>query len=297
MPLFLPSVMRRSIIGAVLTALALLLAGCSAVRLTYNQGPQLAYWRLDSYIDFDDAQKPLAKQAIAEWFQWNRTTQLKDYAALLARAAQQAAEPTTAAAACRWVEDITARLQTAYERALPSAADFLLTLTPAQVSHLERKYAKGDDEFADEHLQRSPKDRLAAAVKRLVKDADRLYGSVTPAQRELIERTLVGSPYDPEVVLAERKARQLETLSLARRWVADRSPAAKIQADLHLLGEHAMHSPRDNYRDYQQRVRPFNCTLSAQIHNAATPAQRQRAVERLRGWEADLQALMAQAAP
>ena len=296
MPLFLQSVVRRSIIGGLFVALTLL-AACSAVRLTYNQGPQLVYWRFDSYVDFDDAQSALAKQSIAEWFHWHRTTQLKDYAALLARAGQQAAEPTTAAAACRWVEDIAARMQTAYERAIPAAAEILRTLSPAQVRYLERKYAKVDDEFGDEHLQSSPKDRLAAAVKRVVKNADRLYGSVTPAQRELIERAMVASPYDAEAVLAERKAREQESLTMARRWVAERPPAAKVQADLHLLAEHAMHSPRERYRDYAQRVGPFNCALSAQIHNTATAAQRQRAVERLRGWEADLQALSAQGAP
>lgn len=288
----MPSAVRRSIIGGLLVATSLL-AGCSALRLTYNQGPQLAYWRFNSYLDFEGAQVPQAKDAIAEWFDWNRSTQLKDYTALLARAEQQAGEPTTAAAMCRWVEDLTARAVTAYERAVPPAAEVLRTLTPAQIRHLESKYAKVNAEFADEHLQSAPKERLAAAVKRVVKNADRLYGSVSPAQREVIEKALVTSPYDPEAVLAERKARQQEVLAMARRWVADRPTAARIQADLRQLGEHVAQSPRPNYRDYRQRVGPYQCALAAQIHNAASPAQRQRAVERLRGWQADLQALMA----
>ena len=31
----------------------LLLAGCSAVRLAYNQAPDLMYWWLNGYVDFD----------------------------------------------------------------------------------------------------------------------------------------------------------------------------------------------------------------------------------------------------
>ncbi len=198
---------------------------------------------------------------------------------------------------CRWVEDLTARAVTAYERAVPPAAELLRTLSPEQIRHLEGKYAKVNAEFTEEQLQSAPKERLAAAVKRVVKNADRLYGSVSPAQRELIEKALVTSPYDAEAVLAERKARQQAVLAMARRWVAERPPAARIQADLRTLGEHMTQSPRPNYRDYRQRVGPYQCALAAQIHNAATPAQRQKAVERLRGWQGDLQALMGQAAP
>ncbi|MCX7224461.1 MAG: hypothetical protein NT071_02345, partial [Burkholderiales bacterium] len=36
--------------------LALLLSGCSALRLGYSQAPELAYWWLDSYFDFTEAQ-------------------------------------------------------------------------------------------------------------------------------------------------------------------------------------------------------------------------------------------------
>ena len=41
----------------------LLLSGCSALRLGYNNGPQLAWWWLDNYVDFSSEQAPPAKRA------------------------------------------------------------------------------------------------------------------------------------------------------------------------------------------------------------------------------------------
>lgn len=282
--------------GGVLAAAALL-AGCGALRFAYNQAPELVYWRLDGYVDFDDAQSAYARRAIADWFHWNRSTQLKDYAAMLAKMRQQVREPTSAPAVCHWVDEVTARMHSAYERATPAMAEVGRTMTLAQVRHLERKYAKSNEEWADHRLQPSPKERLKEAVKRAVKRADMLYGSVEPAQREIIERGVAASPEEPEAALAERKARQQESVAMLQRWIADKAPVAKIHADLRLLGEHAMHSPREPYRAYRQRVYQHNCALAAQVHEAASPALRQRAAERLQRWEDDLHALAAHAAP
>ena len=47
----------RHIIGALLAALVLLgLGGCSAVKLSYQNAPELTYWWLDSYLDLNDTQ-------------------------------------------------------------------------------------------------------------------------------------------------------------------------------------------------------------------------------------------------
>jgi hypothetical protein len=56
------------IIGVLLLALGPLLAGCTALRLGYNNGPQLAWWWLDSWMDFSREQSPPVKHAIDHWF-------------------------------------------------------------------------------------------------------------------------------------------------------------------------------------------------------------------------------------
>ena len=78
-------------------------AGCSALRFGYNQASDLAYWWLDGYVDFNDAQSVLARNAIASWFAWHRGTQLPDYAVLLARARERSAGRQHAGARVRMV--------------------------------------------------------------------------------------------------------------------------------------------------------------------------------------------------
>ena len=39
-----------------LLLVGLVLQGCNAVKIAYNQAPTLAYFYLDGYIDFTDAQ-------------------------------------------------------------------------------------------------------------------------------------------------------------------------------------------------------------------------------------------------
>ena len=49
-------VTRLRIIVALLLLTPALLTGCSALRFGYNQAPELAFWWLDGYADFDEVQ-------------------------------------------------------------------------------------------------------------------------------------------------------------------------------------------------------------------------------------------------
>ena len=69
------------IIGAGL--LLVFLGGCSAVRIGYNNAPALAYWWLDSYIDFNDAQAMQVRDSLNTLQAWHRKTELPAYAELL----------------------------------------------------------------------------------------------------------------------------------------------------------------------------------------------------------------------
>ena len=91
----------RTIISAALAAL--LLAGCgSFLRLGYGQGPHLAYWWADGYLDLDGEQSLRLREALDDWFDWHRRTQLPDYAALLARAQREVMQPSSPQAMCAW---------------------------------------------------------------------------------------------------------------------------------------------------------------------------------------------------
>jgi hypothetical protein len=79
---------------------AVLLQGCSAVKLAYNNAPELAYWWIDGYADLDDAQSLKVREELARLQQWHRTNELPRIAELLQRTRQLALADTTPEQVC-----------------------------------------------------------------------------------------------------------------------------------------------------------------------------------------------------
>lgn len=274
--------------------MAMVLGACTAVRFGYNQGPQLAFWWLDRYIDFDDAQEVKAREAIAEWFRWHRQTQLPDYATLLARAQVDVAEPVTPAQICKWADTIQGRLDAAFDHALPSLSESVRALSPEQVAHVERKYAKNIKEFKSDFLQPDLEDRRHAQIKRVVDRAEMVYGRLNDAQREKIAQLIAESPFDPQAWLVERQRRQQDALQALRKMSVERAGVDEAKMMIRGLYAEMFRSPREPYRAYQQSLKQFNCDFAAQVHNLATAEQRANAVKRFKGWEEDARVLAAQ---
>ena len=283
------SLLRQLIIAA----LVLGLAGCSALRLGYSQGPMLAYWWADRYLDFDDRQAQRAREGLQDWFTWNRQQQLPALADLMARAQRELPGPTTAAQVCRWNDELTASLNQAYEQALPVMAEVALSLQPAQLKHLEGRYQRSNADFKDDFLQPQPKVRLEASVKRAIERAESIYGRLDEPQRSVISRGVAESPFDADLWMAERQARQQDVLASLRRWTSEQTPPELVRTGLRTLAQQAQRSRREPYRAYQQRLLAYNCQFAADIHNATTAAQRQQAVKKLKGWEEDLRVIAA----
>ena len=276
---------------------AVWLGGCSAVRLGYNQAPDIAYWWLDGYVDFNDQQTLRAREALGDWFAWHRRTELPQYAALLSKARTEVAAPATADQACRWFDDLNLRFDAAFERALPGLADVMRRLTPAQIAHLERKYADRNETLAEDYLQSDPAERIEARFERALDRIEMIYGRMSDAQRERIAALALRTPFDPERWLAERQRRQQDTLQTLARLSSEQASVEQATVALRGLVQRSRVSPSDDYRAYQQRLVQFNCAFAAQVHNLTTAEQRAEAAAQLKGWEADVRVLAAKAAP
>ena len=124
-----------------------------------------------------------------------------------------------------------------------------------------------------------------------------LYGRLDERQRQLIAAGVAASPFDPAAWFAERQAVQGETLQTLARLTAGgpaRADRESNLAGLQALAARVQRATPGPYRSYQQRLTEYNCSFVAQLHNSTTPAQRQTARGKLKGWEEDLRALAAQ---
>ncbi len=170
-------------------------------------------------------------------------------------------------------------------------------LKPAQLVQLERRYRKSNQDFEEDFLQQQPEERLQASIKRTIDRVEMLYGRLDERQRQLIAAGVAASPFDAAVWYAERKAVQGETLQTLARLTAGgpaRADRESNLAGLQALAARVQRTQPGPYRSYQQRLTEYNCAFIAQLHNSTTPAQRQTARGKLKGWEEDLRALAAQ---
>jgi Family of unknown function (DUF6279) len=293
MRLSLTSLTRNLIIGLCLCGLS----ACSALRIGYNQGETLVWWWIDGYADFSTEQAPRVKDAIHQWFVWHRATQLPGYADLLVSAQAQVLQPATPAQACRWADELRERIGPLIAHALPLAAPIVPTLTPEQLAHIERQYRKTNDEFQEDFLQDKPEERLKASTQRAIDRGEMLYGKLDERQRRMLAVAIAASPFDADVWFAERQAMQRETLLALRKVSAQAEGSAgrdaAALAALQALSQRAQQPPAI-YRAYQKRLTDYNCALAAQLHNSTTPTQRQAARAKLKSWEDDVRALIAQ---
>ncbi|WP_254787443.1 DUF6279 family lipoprotein [Variovorax sp. OV700] len=279
------------IIGVLLVAAAL--GACSAVKLAYNNLPEVSYWWLDAYLDFDGSQTPKVRDELAQLQAWHRQNELPRVAALLQEAQAMAPGDVTAAQACRMADQIRERLLAVAERAETAGTELALSLGEAQLLQLERKYAKVNAEYRKKWL-----DRSAAEVqeKRYEKYLDRLedfYGRLTPEQRDLVRRQVAQSGFDPRVIDAGRRRGQQQTLEMLRRLNASRPSAAEARAAIHAWVMRVAAPPLGPGRDQQQALLQEGCRNLAALHNTTSASQRERAVRRLQAYEDDVRQLAA----
>lgn len=283
--------MRMSLARGAIIALLFLLSSCSMLRLGYDQGPQLVWWWLDGYVNFSNEQTPHAKEAIRKWFAWHRTTQLPEYAAWLSTLRSRIGDPATPAQICGWSEELRNTIAPALDHTMQLGAPLVPNLGEAQWLSIERRYAKGNDEFRRDFLQPHAEERLAASIKRIVKRVENIYGSIDEAQHRLIVAGIEASPFDPEAWLAERQRRQHETLLTLRRLAAEQAETEHVIAALRGLIERVQRSIDTDYRAYQVKLTEYNCAFIASVHNSTNPIQRQHAHDKLKDWETDLRKL------
>ena len=124
----------------VLLALLAGLAGCSAIKLGYNSLDSVAYWWLDSYVDFNSQQAPPRARGPSPLHQWHRAEELPRLAEMLRRMEQLVPGDITPAQACTFVDEFRQRMRALADRAEPAVVTLATSLQPDQVLHLEHKY-------------------------------------------------------------------------------------------------------------------------------------------------------------
>ena len=277
-----------------LCAASLALGGCSAIKLGYAQLPELTWWWIDAYIDVSDVQSPRLRHELQSLMTWHRAEELPRYVRLLQKMQTLAPGTLTAEQTCAVFDEVRQHYLALAARTQAPALWLAQSLDTAQVAHMARKFEKNNAEWRSEWLTGNHEENLSRREELAASRAELFYGLLDDAQRRAMRGELALPGYNPQLLWAERQRRQqdmLRTISLLAAQPPMQAEAAR--ATLAALYTRLNTSPDPAYRNYSEASVRAGCASFARLHNQTTPSQRERAVQKLKRYEEDLQALMA----
>lgn len=286
----LPAILPR-IIGALLLVF---LTGCSAIKIGYNNAPSLTYWWLDSYIDFNQAQTQQAREDLATLHAWHRKHELPAYAETVRRLQRLATAQVTPAEMCDVGAEVRAHLQRLGEQSEPLLSALVPTLKPEQLRHLALQFDKRNDKWREEWLELTPAELRARRLKLAVERAETFYGRLEEAQLAILRRSVATSSFDASVSYREVLRRQQDILQTLKEHSSGPARSTHVKAEMLALIGRSLNSPDPVYRSYWEKMLTEGCRTLAALHNSTRPAQRENAINRLRGYEDDLKTLALQ---
>jgi hypothetical protein len=278
-----------SIIGALLLVLGV--SGCSAVRLGYSTAPNLAYWWLDGYFDFDNTQTARLRTDLQSLHAWHRADELPLYAEVLKNLQASAAQPVNPEQVCNLYGYLQTRVQAISDRFAPTLATLAPTLQPAQLEHIAREFDKRNRQWREEWLDGTPAERFGRRVKQLVERAETFYGGMEAAQLAAVRTHVAESGFDAAVNYRETLRRQQDALQTLRDLRAPSVTDIHALAEMRALIARSLASPDPAYREYADRLTTQSCAAVAAIHNSTTPAQRNKLAQTLQNYGNDVRAL------
>lgn len=282
--------MIRRLLAALLAAV--LASGCS-VQLAYNNLDRLARWSMSDYVDFDEPQRTYFDAAIGELWHWHRRDHLPAYADFLDAVGPRLVDGTSEAEMQALVNRVIGWGEEIEERAMPSAAVLLSSLSDAQVAALAQNLEASNQELAEPEVG-VPLEQAQATWRDEFEDRfSGFSGRLTRVQETYLDQ--LATRYRPELVLwAEYR----------RRWQADLLALLAFRADVGGLQQGLAELSANRERYYGAELAGIDAHNEALLRegsvwliNSLTERQSERFVERLGELATDFRELAAQSGP
>jgi len=280
----------------VAVSMSVILTGCSAVRLGYNNLPDIASWWLDSYIDFSDTQGPQAKAALQKLQTWHRKEELPAIADLLAQAQTLAPQNITPEQACKIWEGAQVRVESFIQESSRLAAPVVSQLSAKQFKHLEKEWASRNEDWKKQWVQGTPDSRIKKRVDLAAERFNSFYGDLNLEQRQVLKQQFLQSTWSPEASYQRRLKRQQEQLialqAMSSEITKPAMPLPQVEKALQSLILQSVRPKDAGELSKQLQLEQQACQNLAQLHNTMSPAQRLKAQRKLKDYETDVRELM-----
>lgn len=289
-----PAPLPKALCVATVAVCGLLLQGCSAVKLAYNQVPHLAYWQLNSYLDLSETQTERVRAELGDLHQGHRGTMLPRHAELLQTVQQQLPSAMSPDQACRTYDAVRTQLDKVLIQAEPTLVWLASQLTHAQIRNLQKKQASSNAAWKREWVDVTPVQLREQRFKQLLSRAETFYGTLDEPQNAALRTFIAQSSFDPQRTYTERLRRQKDLVQVLQRIAEDRANTEQGRTLLRGYITRFNTSPEAAYQRYAHRLVEEGCEGFSRVHNTMTAAQRLKAVQSVKGYEQDFLVLAAQ---
>ena len=273
--------------------MALVLTGCSAAKLAYNNAPELGYWWLDGYLDLGDAQSLKLRTDLSTLHGWHRQNELPLYIGTLENLRRLAPANVTPEQACDLGDGLKVRFQSLLNQAEPALLSLAQNVKAEQLTHLTQQFDKHNKKWRTEWIEGTSAERTARRQKQLVDRVEMLYGRMEEPQLAVLRAAMATSGFDADWRYRDLLRRQQDALTTLRRVVDGQLSEAALKKEVRALMSNTLESSDTEYRNYSAKISKESCQFLSALHNSTTPAQRRTLQDKLLSYEADARTLIA----
>jgi hypothetical protein len=261
------------------------LAGCSGVRLVYDNADVFIRWRVLQFLDVHGEQADELDERIARFMRWHRTNALPTYARDAEEGAQRLSRGLTRGDLV-WAYDIfTGHGREAMRAAAEQMAPLLDRLTPEQLQHMEQRVAEENRKFAREYLRGSERERREQRAQRIVIRLEDWLGTLSKAQIEAVRQYSARAALNADARDRDNKRIQGEILAVIRAGESRKRLAETV------ISTDKRRDPA--FAAVRQASLDEFYSLVLEIDRLSTPEQRARVISELRRYAAEFRGLAA----
>lgn len=282
---------RSSIFGIALTA-AVVLSGCSKLRLGYEYADWLVIYSVEDNFDLEKSQRQRFKDGVESYFRWHRKTMLPQYADLLARAADSLGKGLRPEGLDTGYSHFQVLYRKTMEPTVGRATDLLLSLSPAQIDQWQEKVKKKNLKLKKD-FSGSREDQLERRSEKTLDELEDWTGRLNKEQKKQVRTLSRGLPWNGHLWLEHREKVQASIATLLR----SKAPREELRK---YLEDYFVHPERLRSQEYNARIKESETKTRAmiiRIHAILTPQQRKHFIGRVEKLARDFRTMSRQEGP
>lgn len=271
----------------ILWCTVVLLAGCTAVKLTYNNADTALSWMADDYLALDKPQEKLLRIRLDRLLSWHRANALPEYADTLRTVKSKIAAGLRRDDIVWLIEAGRAEYDEELNRAAVDAVGVLSTVSPRQIDNLEKKLARDDVSFVKEYLRGSPKQEREQRAEKTIARIEHWVGRLSDSQRKKVSEVSFAMPLTYALRRQDRMRKQQEFVAILR----DQKNPDQLEASLRQWLKNWQDGKSDEYRGVSNEFEKQSIALVLAVDAMITPAQRAKALARVQNYIDDFEEL------